>query len=357
MLIISKNGKNAKKVETSVIEQENYLQQYIYDNPESIPIYDIKEDIKICILGREVTTNSGPIDAFGIDQNGSIYIIETKLYKNPDKRLVVAQVLDYGASLWKNSSVSFESLISLFDTDAIKKFNLPLVQRIKEFFQLGNSEEVQQLLDDMKNNLNHGNFKFIVLMDKLHSRLKDLILFINENSEFDIYAVELEYYKYEEYEILIPKLFGTEVKKEVNLRGMAGERKKWNENDFFTDINSKLDQKYVTAIKTLFDFSKKEANSISWGTGSSRGSFNPKFDKISVRSPYSVYTDGTLALNFGWLNDSENTKKIKLRYGELLSNVNDLSIPKNFAEIYVQIPIERWSFHVDEIIEILKQLI
>lgn len=66
-LIISKNGKNAKKIEKSTIEREDYLQKYIYDNPESIPLYEIKEDIRICIIAREVPTNSGFIDAFGID--------------------------------------------------------------------------------------------------------------------------------------------------------------------------------------------------------------------------------------------------------------------------------------------------
>jgi len=100
-IIISQSGKNAQKVEQSKFEQEDHLQQYIYDNPESIPLYDIKEDIKLLILVREFPTQSGPIDALGVDADGSVYMVETKLYKNPDKRLVVAQVLDYGASLWK----------------------------------------------------------------------------------------------------------------------------------------------------------------------------------------------------------------------------------------------------------------
>jgi len=103
-IIISKGGKNAKKIEKSNFEREDYLQKYIYDNPESIPLYDIKDDIHLLILVREFSTESGPIDAIGIDADGNIYLIETKLYKNPDKRTVVAQVLDYGASLWRNFS-------------------------------------------------------------------------------------------------------------------------------------------------------------------------------------------------------------------------------------------------------------
>ena len=100
-IIISKNLKNAVKLDRSSFALENNLQQFIFDNPESIPLYDIKEDIHLLILAREFSTSSGPIDAIGVDRDGEIYLVETKLYKNSDKRLVIAQVLDYGASLWK----------------------------------------------------------------------------------------------------------------------------------------------------------------------------------------------------------------------------------------------------------------
>lgn len=70
----------------------------------------------------------------------------------------------------------------------------------------------------MKNNLNEGNFKFVVLMDSMHDQLKDLILYMNQNSKFDIYGVELEYYQHESFEIMIPKLFGAEVKKDIGSR-------------------------------------------------------------------------------------------------------------------------------------------
>ena len=101
-IIVTKQGKNAIKIDPSRFEQEDDLQTYIAQNPDSLPLYEIKEDIRLLILGREFPTNSGPIDAIGIDKDGEIYIVETKLYKNPDKRLVVAQVRDYGASLWRS---------------------------------------------------------------------------------------------------------------------------------------------------------------------------------------------------------------------------------------------------------------
>lgn len=72
---------------------------------------------------------------------------------------------------------------------------------------------------------------------------------------------------------------------------------------------------------------------------------------------YSVFTDGILQINFGWLNDNEDTKKIRTIYGESLIKIKDFSIPKDFAEIYVNIPIEKWYSHIDEFIKIIKEII
>ena len=39
-IIISQDGKNAQKIDKSDFEKEGYLQNYIHENPESIPVYD-----------------------------------------------------------------------------------------------------------------------------------------------------------------------------------------------------------------------------------------------------------------------------------------------------------------------------
>ena len=43
-IIISKNGKDAKRVERVSFKQEEELQKYIFENPDCIPLEDIKED-------------------------------------------------------------------------------------------------------------------------------------------------------------------------------------------------------------------------------------------------------------------------------------------------------------------------
>lgn len=221
-IIVSKNGKDSKKLETADFPNEDYLQEYITQNPDSISLYDIKENIKLLIIAREFGTNSGPIDALGVDQDGQLYIVETKLYKNPDKRKVVAQVLDYGASLWKNYG-DFDEFIKKLDSISETDFHISFEQRLKEFFGF-DDETLPNILENMNLNLRDGNVKFVVLMDRLSRELKDLITFVNQNSNFTIYPVELEFYKFDDYEIMIPKIYGSDVRKTTRTLDRAGPR-------------------------------------------------------------------------------------------------------------------------------------
>ena len=55
-------------------------------------------------LGTELDFGAGPLDLLAADPQGRIVIVEFKRgTENPDVRKVVAQVLDYGASLWRTS--------------------------------------------------------------------------------------------------------------------------------------------------------------------------------------------------------------------------------------------------------------
>jgi len=351
-IIISKNGKGAKKIDSASFDYENNLQEYIDDNPNSIPMYEIKEDARVLVLAREFSTNSGPIDALGIDQDGEIYIIETKLYKNSDKRTVCAQALDYGASLWK-SAIDFSDFVLQIDNYLFKKEGINCSEKIRSFYDL---EEAESLLNKIKDNLNNGNFKFIVLMDHLDSRLKDLILFINENSKFDIYAVEFEYYKYEEMEIIIPKLYGAEVKKSILINQNSSSRRTWNEDSFWQDAESRLAADQLQALHKLYEFAQKNADEITWGTGSICGSFNPKHHHICPRSFFTFFSNGSMTLNFGYLNDDGQRNKL-LKMMESSSFASSFNITKDLIHSYPVLKADIVTKHQDEIIDIWQNFI
>ncbi|MCF7815761.1 MAG: hypothetical protein K9M10_03525 [Candidatus Pacebacteria bacterium] len=293
-IIISSNGEKATKVDKSPIEKEDFLQQYIYENPESIPLYEIKEDIQLLILAREFPTNSGPIDAIGIDKYGDIYIVETKLYANADKRRVVAQSLDYGAALWKHAN-DFSEFIAILDAHCRSVFKQSLEEKIGVFFNL-DTEEVSSVLNQVQSNLNQGIFHFVVLMDKLDDRLKDLILYVNQNSQFDIYAVELEYYKHQTQEIIIPRLFGAEVKKDIKTV-KSGSSRQWDWSSFKDKLHD-LDPVNVTVARQILDWMEANDIQVSWSK-SQIGSFIPQFRSSNGKYfyPFAISGDGRISWN------------------------------------------------------------
>ena len=82
-------------------KDEAWLQEILYSHPELLPVNEIDDFYAPPIsIGREVGTDRGPIDNLYVSPVGGITIVETKLWKNPDKhRTVVAQVIDYAKEL------------------------------------------------------------------------------------------------------------------------------------------------------------------------------------------------------------------------------------------------------------------
>lgn len=85
----------------------------------------------------------------------------------------------------------------------------------------------------------------------------------------------------------------------------------------------------------------KEASTVSWGTGAKKGSFNPKFDVISQKSLYSVYSSGRVEINFKWLrNTPSGQQAVELMAKRL--RAAGFPIPDDYRERFVGFRPETW---------------
>lgn len=349
-IIISQNGSKAQKIDKSEFEKEDYLQNYIHENPESIPVYEIEEDKKLFVVAREFSTESGPIDALAMDKDGDIYVVETKLYKNPDKRTVVAQALDYGASLWRHSD--YGEFLAKINNEVNKKFGVSFEEKVKEFFNI-DDEQLNITLETIKNNLQLGNIKFVILMDSIEDRLKDLIVYINQNSQFDIYAVQMEFYKYDQYEIMIPKLFGVEVKKNIN-SSSTRTITNWTAEGFLIDAKNRLTAEQYEAVEKLFNFSKQYSSELAIGRGQ-KANINPIFNKISDRKIYGLNSDGKLGFHIEWAISGAKNNDAKNKLRLLADKIRALGLSVSEGEFRDKNEIEHWAGKAGNIIEIFNE--
>jgi len=331
-IIVSKNGLNARVFKPTGFDEEKSLQEYIHENPESIPIHELREDKKLLILKREFPTNSGPIDALAIDKDGEIYIIETKLYKNPDKRTVVAQALDYGAALWSHQ-IDLSSFLEIIEKEIQDKFGMSFEEKVREFFGL-QDEAIDVLKSSIQNNLKDGKLKFIILMDSIDARLKDLIAYINQNSKFDIYGVQFKFYQVDNYEIVIPKLFGAEVKKDLSSRSA---KILWDEDLFFKDLTANVGEKTANIAKKILKWYASKGTDIKWGKGPKVGSFYPtlKIDGREVQL-FGVFSNGKIEIVFQGFPLSH---KAKSRLIEEINSIGKISLPEKAVDTWASFPL------------------
>ncbi|MEM2910541.1 MAG: hypothetical protein QXO01_05720 [Nitrososphaerota archaeon] len=184
--------------------EEKDLRRLLLENLNIIPVEDISdgEDENIITLRDEFPITEGSIDVLALGDGGGIYILETKLYKNPDKRKVIAQVLDYATALWKEYAQNSE------------KF-LEKLQEKEESGQIS-EEEYEELLENVERNLSEARYNILIVIDSVTPQMKDLIEFLNKHTSFKVLALQVKRYVDDKLEIIVPEVYGTEISKEIS---------------------------------------------------------------------------------------------------------------------------------------------
>lgn len=142
------NDGDVSPIDFGTFESEKELQDLIERNPEILPI-----DADLMILAREFQCGSGVADFVAVDmQTGQLVIIETKLYRNGDRRRVVAQVLDYAADMYDQDLTYLERRVP-----------------VETWAMLGDSA-----LEVLADSLRSGDFRLVIAMDRADSNTQRL---------------------------------------------------------------------------------------------------------------------------------------------------------------------------------------
>lgn len=242
MLFIKKE-KDLHEVPETTYDKEDQMQQYIYQNPQLLPVEEITGNKKLVILVRELSTEYGRLDGLGIDEAGNVYIIETKLLRNSDRRNIIAQLLDYGVALRTEYKDPQELLNYLTDKGVNTK------ELIIEKFWI-TEELADSVIENFKNNIKQGVYQFVAVTDAIEQRILDQIYFINQSSKFSFYLVDMKYYRHGKSEFIIPKAYGGGIIKTTN-SWISFSSKSWNEIDFFDMLEINTDMEVKKNIQNI----------------------------------------------------------------------------------------------------------
>ncbi len=275
------------------------LQALIAQSPSLIPFDEIREESSPLLVAiREFgLPGSGNTDLIAFTETGDIAVIECKLAANAEiKRKVIGQILEYGAYLWKMSYAEIDSRVQRLTGSSLAE----LVQASSA--TPGWDEEAFR--QNVSQTLANGDFALIIAVDEINEELARTIRFLNGcgNPQFSFHALELNRFASADAEILVPHLHGPTSTDASAPK--AGGRHAWSEEELFEVAGRQLDGPVVELMRNLYLWSKERADRVYHGTGSASGSFTfhylPNGKTVSV---FSVYTDGSLDINFGYLKD------------------------------------------------------
>ena len=165
-IIARKDGEKFENIEKTDFKLEKKLQKLILDDQIMKKIkLGFEEDTTLVTLSRELESGSGPIDVLAIDEDGGIYIIETKLHDNHDRRKILAQIMDYAGAMW-NRFRDFKKF-----EEELERWNLrskdneilsgKSLSQIISNSTLGftDKEDTDDIIRNMKENFFSGKFK------------------------------------------------------------------------------------------------------------------------------------------------------------------------------------------------------
>ena len=149
-------------------KDEAWLQEILYSHPELLPVNEIDDFYAPPIsIGREVGTDRGPIDNLYVSPVGGITIVETKLWKNPEKhRTVVAQVIDYAKELatWDYDRLCQAILQS--SRRRGEKENVSLEDKVAETLK-SSGIPLHEFQEGVATSLSQGSFLLLIVGDKI----------------------------------------------------------------------------------------------------------------------------------------------------------------------------------------------
>ena len=181
-------------------------------------------------------------------------------------------------------------------------------------------------------NLRNGRIRLIIAVDELIEPLRAMVTFLNSHSNFDILLLQVaDFEESKAKKVLVPLLFGYATK---SADRVGRQTKQWDEASFLADTKERCEPKIADTITRLYEFTKDNADEISWGKGATYGSFT--FRKTAQGIPVSVFaitSTGSGWVCFGELVGKGVKKEALQAFRKELNDIPGIKIPEEAVKL------------------------
>jgi hypothetical protein len=199
--MLVREGSSEHLVEETALPLEKDLHDVLTSHPDLMPAEDLGLG-RMVVVGRESGLASGYADLVLLDEHGQLCLVEVKKEGNPDTRRVVAQLLDYAATLWGNTTPDFERQVLHPYLRQLGTHEEPLPS-LEEFLassfpQAAEAEDEppmdRPLSEKVEQALTAGDFALLVAAPQIPRSVQRVLEYLNAQG-LRLYALEVSYFK------------------------------------------------------------------------------------------------------------------------------------------------------------------
>jgi hypothetical protein len=185
-VLMRTEGDEPQLIRETALPLEKDLHDVLTQHPEVIPAEDLMLG-SLAVVGRESGLASGYADLVMIDEHGGVCLVEVKKEGNPDTRRVVAQLLDYAATLWGKSLAEFERDVLhayLAADEEAQQGELPSLSEYlaEQLFATDGApdlERAEKLGEAVEKTLASGEFSLVVAAPEVPASVQRVLEYMN----------------------------------------------------------------------------------------------------------------------------------------------------------------------------------
>ncbi len=264
-IIVEGKGSKETYVEATA-HNEAQLQEFLKENPELLPLEEFDLLGPMMVAGREARVSSGSIDLVGLARGGEILIVEFKTGpQNPDFRQTLAQLIDYGAFIWKMSPDDFDTQVAVpyFNssncTDNRVRGKQSLQEAAASFWDGFTQEEADRFSETVAQSLASGSLIYVVAAQRFTDSMERALAYLNSAfRSAQLYGVEVV-----RFSGVSQDAFEARTVAKPDPITKNGSRSYIDELAFMGKLS---DPEYQSAIRYLIDTAKELDLRFDWGT-------------------------------------------------------------------------------------------
>lgn len=187
------------------IPLEADLQEAFVKHPDALPASDLNLG-PLTSIGWEIDFGAGPIDQLAVDSRGQLVIVEFKKgTENSDVRKVVAQLLDYGSSLWRTSIDELQETCRNNGAYSLLGEQESIADHVTAV--TSGSVDTEEFQRNLLACLEGGTFVFLYVVRDLDKGTRRVLTYLAEGAGMRFYAVEVDYFGGDDKSaILVPRI-------------------------------------------------------------------------------------------------------------------------------------------------------